>query len=96
MIWSGTYSNSAPSAIVDSILFLDGGAYTKNIMTGAGINALSDDGRYALVYYQGSIYEIDLINELQFVVNRGWTSKEGLNPLPIWTELGYDYSAYLV
>lgn len=96
MTWSGTYSNSAPSAIVDSILFLDGGAYSKNLMTGAGINALSDNGQYALVYYQGSIFEIDLINELQFVVSNGFVAKEGLTPVAGWTELGHDYSAYLM
>ena len=90
-----TYNNfKMISPIASCIVFLDGGSYTKNIMSGALITASSMDGTCYKIFYQGAYLDVE-VSTIQLIVDSDWIRQLGLTPTGDWTELGYDYSGYL-
>ena len=87
-----TYNNFEVQA--PCIIFLDGGSYTKNIMTEAYIRASSMDGTCYKVLYQGGYYDVE-VSSIQLIIDLSWMYHNTLSPTGDWTELGHDYSGYL-
>ena len=90
-----TYNNfKMISPVAACVIFLDGGPYTKNIMSGSLITATSIDGTCYKVYYSGAYYDVE-VTYIQLIMDSDWIRQSGLSPTGDWTELGYDYSGYL-
>jgi len=92
MIGTGFISNQMLTPFV--VLFLDGGDFSNNLMTGAMVLGTSDEGRYYNVNYQGCYFRIPLEN-VKFMVEQGWMIANNKQPVVGWTEYTVDYSAYL-
>jgi hypothetical protein len=90
-----TYNNFKMIApLASCIIFLNGGPYSRNIMTNAVITSSSIDGSCYKVFYSGSYYDVE-VAYIQLIIDKDWMKQEGLSPTGDWTELGYDYNSYL-
>lgn len=77
-----------------SVIFLNGGSYTNNIMTEAYIISASNDGTCYKVLYSGGYYDVE-VSSIQLIIDLNWMYNNNFTPTGDWTELGYDYSGYL-
>lgn len=77
------------------IIFLDGGTYSRTLMTKANILSLSVDGTYYNVMYEGVVYQIQ-VSDVVFIVDYNYTINKNLTPVEGWAEYVPDYSTYLI
>jgi len=92
MIGTGFISNDLLTSL--SIVFLDGGDFSQNLMTDAIIKGTSDEGRYYNVFYSGCYFRIPIEN-VKFIIERSWMIHNNYQPVAGWTEYVVNYSAYL-
>jgi hypothetical protein len=92
MIGTGFIGNQLHAPLLT--LFLDGGDFSHNLMTEAILMAISDQGRYYNVSYQGTYFRIPVEN-VKFMVESGWVNYYNYQPVPGWSEYTVNYSTYL-
>lgn len=93
MIGTGFINNSLHSSPY-TLLFLNGGEFTNNLMSNCSVKGTSDEGRYYNVAYNGCYFRIPVEN-VKFMIDMTYMYNQNLTPVAGWTEYVVDYSAYL-